>query len=190
MSFSLRSARAGWIPFLADCFPRSWALVSGAVSAGAAALFVHLCPGFEFNILAQGAARVAALVCGSSMEVSTRGFAVPEAQVPVIVTAACSAADYFCIMAALVTWQLARRAPRAWVMIPVGLAAAVPLTIIVNALRILSVAHAHRWIIPHFPAAYSSFLHLTAGVAVFLPSLIALQFLFSRHGYRHAVSAR
>ena len=51
---------------------------------------------------------------------------------------------------------------------------AVPLTLAINALRIIVVTQAHVWVIPLLPPAYEAFLHLLTGVAVFLPALIGL----------------
>jgi exosortase/archaeosortase family protein len=165
-------------------------VAAGMIAGSLGVALLHLFPAFEFAVLAKSAARLTALFSGSPVLALDQGFALPGAQVPVIVTNACSAADYFCIVAALISWQLARRAHAAWAMIPVGLVAALPLTIFVNALRISTVAQAHRWIIPLFPDAFSRFLHLTTGVAVFLPSLIALNFLLEYHGRRRLVSRR
>jgi exosortase/archaeosortase family protein len=160
-------------------------LLPAIFTAITGAALVHLLPTFEFQVLARGAARLTALFCGSPFVALGDGFALPAAHVPVIVTRGCSAADFFCMVATLVSWHVARRTRSTWATLPVGLVAAVPLTIFVNALRISTVALAHRWIIPQFPEAYSSFLHLTTGAAVFLPSLIALQFLFDHHARRY-----
>jgi len=165
-------------------------ILAGVVSACAAAALLHFVPAFEINVLARSAARLTAFFCGSPVLALTQGFAVPGANVPVIVTSDCSAADFFCMVAALVTWQLVQRPLKTWIAIPAGLAAALPLTIFVNGLRILTVAQAHRWFIPLFPEAYAPFLHLTTGVAVFLPSLIVMQLLFEYHAPRHAASPR
>lgn len=171
---------------------RPWArgILAGLVSACAAASLLHFFPTFEFNVLARSAARVTALFCGSPVLALPEGFAVPGAHVPVIVTSGCSAADFFCMVAALVTWQLAQRTSKIGIAISAGLAAALPLTIFVNALRIVTVAQAHRWLIPLFPETYAPFLHLTTGVAVFLPSLIVMQLLFEYHVPRHAAAPR
>jgi exosortase/archaeosortase family protein len=173
--------------------PLSWhraprGLLPAIFTAFTGAALVHLLPTFEFQVLARGAAGLTALLCGSPVLALDEGFALPAAHVPVIVTRGCSAADFFCMVATLVSWHVARRTRSPWATLPVGLVAAVPLTIFVNALRISTVALAHRWIIPQFPEAYASFLHLTTGAAVFLPSLIALQFLFDTHARRSAAT--
>ena len=167
-------------------FPRG--IIPGFVSAIVGTTLIHLWPGFELHVLAQGAARLSAFFCGSPVLLQAEGFAVPAAHVPVIVTTDCSAADFFCIVAALVSWQLAPFFPRNGVTIAIGLAAALPLTILVNAVRILTVAQAHRWLIPQFPDAYAPFLHLTTGVAVFLPSLITLKLLLEYYGHRYTAA--
>lgn len=60
--------------------------------------------------------------------------------------------------------------------------AALPLTLMVNAVRIVALRQAHQWIIPRLPAAYGHFLHMLAGVAVFLPALIGLSLLLEFYG--------
>jgi exosortase/archaeosortase family protein len=63
-----------------------------------------------------------------------------------------------------------------------ALAGAVPVTLFINGLRLIAVAHAHRWVIPRMPEAYGAFLHMLTGVAVFLPALIALNLIFEIYG--------
>jgi exosortase/archaeosortase family protein len=58
----------------------------------------------------------------------------------------------------------------------------VPVTLFVNALRIVAVAHAHHWVISRLPASYDAFLHLLTGASVFLPALIALNLVLELYG--------
>jgi exosortase/archaeosortase family protein len=97
------------------------------------------------------------------------------------VTAACSATDYYLMVVALITWQRTRHGQSALPALLVGLVAALPLTLFVNALRVITVTAAHRWFIPLLPATYGAFLHLVTGVAVFLPALIALNLLLETY---------
>ena len=101
---------------------------------------------------------------------------------PVTVTLACSATDYFLIVASLVGFQAARARVNPFIAASAGLAVAVPLTLLVNAIRIITVAHAHPWFISRLPAAYEAFLHMTVGAAVFLPSLILLNLCLESYG--------
>jgi exosortase/archaeosortase family protein len=87
---------------------------------------------------------------------------------PLLVTTACSAGDFFLMTAALV--------------------AAVPLTLFINALRLIVVAHAHDWVIPRMPEAYGAFLHMLTGAAVFLPALITLNLIFETYGRSRSAS--
>jgi exosortase/archaeosortase family protein len=105
-----------------------------------------------------------------------------------VVTAACSAAGFFVIVAALIAWHLARRGWSVAFSALEGLVAALPVAIFINALRIVTVAQAHRWVIPLFPDCFGPFLHLLTGVAVFLPSLIALNLILEHHGHCHTRS--
>lgn len=170
------------------------AVLTPALAAASAGAFVaslpHVWPTFEFSVLAQGAARIAALLTGSPLVQLDSGFALPAARVPVIVTTACSAADFCSIVAALVAWRMARHSRAPWLAIAAGCTAAVPLTVLVNALRITALTQAHRWVIPRFPSAYGPFLHLLIGVAVFVPALLALNFLLELHGRHRAAAER
>ena len=67
-------------------------------------------------------------------------------------------------------------------MFTMGQLSPLPLTLFVNALRVVTVTAAHRWLIPLLPSAYDAFLHLLTGVAIFLPALIALNLLLETHG--------
>jgi hypothetical protein len=55
--------------------------------------------------------------------------------------------------------------------------------LLINALRIICLVQAHRWIIPLLPDHYFAFAHMLIGVAVFLPALIALNALLELYGY-------
>jgi exosortase/archaeosortase family protein len=103
--------------------------------------------------------------------------------VPVAVTAACSATDFYLMLVALLAWQLVRRNRPAWFALPAALLVALPLALVVNGARIVAVAAAHRWVIPRLPDAYGPFLHMLTGAAIFLPSLILLNLLLERHGH-------
>ena len=157
------------------------ALGAGLAAAAGGWLLLRWLPWLELRIFAGGAARLAGLFTGSPVLRTDQSWELPSASVPVAVTAACSAADFFLIVAALIGWQLAKRGKPLVVAIPAGLIAALPLTIPINALRIIAVAQAHRWIIPLLPEAYGPILHMLTGVAVFLPSLVALNWLLEYH---------
>ncbi len=151
-----------------------------AVACGGLLLVVF--PPLELELFARGAAQLAGLLSGAPVLRTAEGWLLPSAQPPVLVTSACSGADYFLIVAALLGWHLARcgrTLPRAALC---GATIACPLAIAVNALRIATLAQMHRWFIPLLPAAYAPFLHMLTGVAVFLPALIAVHLLLEYHG--------
>ncbi len=153
------------------------------------ALVLHLLPALELSLFAAGAARLAGLFTGTPVVRIAEGWLLPHPVFPVAVTAACSATDYYLMVAALITWQRARRGRSPAPALLVGLAAALPLTLFVNSLRVVTVTAAHRWLIPLLPSAYDAFLHLLAGVAVFLPALIALNLLLEIHGRSRSPAA-
>jgi len=161
------------------------AIIAGLAAAAGGGLLLRCLPGMEVQLFAGGAARLAGLLAGSPVLRVGQRWELPSASVPVAVTAACSATDFFLMVSALISWQLARQGKSLVIAIPAGLVAALPLTISINALRIVAVAQAHRWVIPLVPDSYGPFLHLLTGVAIFLPSLVALNLLLESHGHRH-----
>lgn len=165
------------------------ALGAGVVGAGV----LKIVPRLVSEVFIGGAARVAGLLSGAATVRMDDGAALMIAGQPVLVTAACSATDFFLMTTAVLGWHFARGAERrAWrpVAIAGAVVAAVPLTLFVNALRIVAVAHAHRWIIPRMPDAYGSFLHMLTGAAVFLPALIVMNLLLEYYGNARNSSVR
>lgn len=154
-------------------------------------MLLKLAPALETEVFVAGAARLASVISGTPAEADTGGWLLVFAGQPLLVTTACSATDYFLILAALIGWHCALRTDRraGWpVAGAVALVAAVPLTFFINALRLIAVAHAHRWVIPNMPEAYGAFLHMLAGAAVFLPALIALNLTLEFYGRSRASS--
>ena len=158
---------------------------AGLLAAACGGLLLVLFPPLELELFARGAAQLAGLLSGAPVLRSAEGWLLPSANLPVLVTSACSGADYFLIVAVLLGWHLSRRGralPRA---VLCGTVFACPLAIAVNALRIATLAQMHRWFIPLLPVSYAPFLHMLTGVAVFLPALIALHLLLEYHGRHH-----
>ena len=146
---------------------------------------LKLIPSLELALFAGGSARLASLFTGAPVFRVEEGWALPTAGIPIMITAACSGTGYFLMVAALIGWQLARRGRSLGGAILVGLVVGLPLSITINSLRVVAVMQAHRWAIPLLPDAYGSFLHMLTGVAIFLPSLIALNLLLEYHGRHH-----
>jgi exosortase/archaeosortase family protein len=172
---------------------RSSLVIRAIATAFATALggvgLLKLLPSLELALFARGAAQLAGLFTGAPVQRIAEGWLLFQPEFPVVVTVACSATDYFLIVAALIGWQIARRGQHsafAVLAVLTGLLVALPLSIAINALRIVAVSAAHRWFTPLLPAAYSSFLHLLTGAAIFLPALIALNLALEFHGRSHA----
>ena len=161
-------------------------------AAGGGALLLKIMPWLETDVFIAGAARLAGLVSGATGERVPDGWTLAFEGQPLLVTAACSATDFFLMMVALLGWHFAQRLRPA--LLPgaaaVALLAAVPLTLFINALRLIAVAHAHRWLIPRLPPAYDSFLHMFTGAVVFLTALIALNLLLVLNGRSRTAHAR
>ena len=158
------------------------AALAGLGTATVGGLLLRLGPSLELDLFAAGAARLASLLTGAAVLRVDDGWLLALADRPVVVTAACSGVDYFLIVAALLGWQLARAGKSLPAAVVGAVALALPLTILVNALRVVAVTHAHRWVIPLLPETYRSFAHMFTGVAVFLPSLIALNLVLEAYG--------
>jgi exosortase/archaeosortase family protein len=151
-----------------------------AVAGGG--LLLHLVPALEMELFARVAAAVASALTGSPMIRVDEGWMLAGLTPRLVVSPACSATDYFLITATVLAWHFARRAVRIPVAIAGGLLAALPVTWLVNAVRIVVVGQVHARVIPLFPEAYAAFLHLCAGVLVFLPALVVLNLLIESHG--------
>lgn len=154
-------------------------------AAGCGAMLVKLLPEVQQGVFIGGAARVASLLSGVPAVRMEAGWALPIGGQPVLVTAACSATDFFVMAAALLGWHFSRGlAGRGGAAAAAALAtvAAAGVAVFVNALRIIAVAQAHRWVVPHAPEAYGAFLHMLTGVAVFLPALIVLNLFLEIYG--------
>lgn len=155
-------------------FRRAFAAITAATLGGA---MLKLLPALDLGLFAAGAAQLTSLFTGHPVTRVENGWILADGSLPIIVTSACSATDYFLIVAALLAWRLTESSGAIARAILCGLVAAIPVSIVVNSFRIVVVAQAHRWIIDQFPESYGPFLHLAAGTAIFLPSLIALNVL-------------
>lgn len=158
------------------------AALLGLVPAAIAWGGLRMLPEAGVEVFARGAATLAALLSGSHLARVPDGWLLSGAAQPVVVTEACSATGYFVTVAALLGWRLARAGRRPARVVALALVSAFPLTLAVNALRVVVLMQAHRWVIPRFPDAYGPFLHLLTGVAVFLPALIGLNLFLEFHG--------
>lgn len=145
-------------------------------------LTLHLFPEVGLAVFARGAAQLAGLYAGAVVTPIADGWHLTIADLPIGVTAACSATDFFLMLAALLAWQLARRGLPLGLVVTASLLAAVPLAILVNALRVIAVAQAHRWFIPLLPDSWAAFAHLLTGAAIFLPALILISLALEFHG--------
>lgn len=158
------------------------ALLGGAGACVGGVFALKYFPEIELEVFARGAARLVSGLTGTPVFRSDAGWIVPLAHAPITITTKCSAADFFVMVAGVIGFQLARRLTRPLPAMAVGLTAALPVTIFVNALRVVTVAHAHPWFISRLPAAYEPLLHMLVGAAVFLPSLILLNLSLETYG--------
>lgn len=167
--------------------------LAALLAIGCSWLVLRLNPERVTEVFTHGAGWLAGLFLGVQGVRTETGWALPFPGQPVLVTSACAATDFFMMTASLLGWHFMRRAGRvAWLpAVLVGaLFTAFLITLLVNALRIAAVAHAHHWIISRMPASYDPFLHLLTGAAVFLPALIALNVFLESHGRPTPAPAR
>ena len=157
--------------------------ISAAIGALLAATFVHCLPAAELQVFAQGAARIASLFIGAPLIEAEAGWLLPLSHQTILVSTACSGATFFIITCTLLCWHITRHTRHRISTIAIALLSALALTIFINALRIICLVQAHRWLIPLLPENYAAFTHMLVGVAVFLPSLIALNALLEFYGY-------
>jgi exosortase/archaeosortase family protein len=154
-------------------------MAAAAVGLGAALLRGF--PTLELEVFARAAASLGGLFLGVPVQRVESGWLLPTPGVPAVVTTACSATDYFLLVAAFLVWRGVRRGGGVLAALAFGLVAALPLTLTINAARIVVVVQAHRWVIPRLPAAYGPFLHLLTGVLVFLPALVVLSLVLEAY---------
>jgi exosortase/archaeosortase family protein len=167
------------------------ALLMAFASAAGVTLALHRWPALETEMFCRGAAQLAGLLTGSLVLRVGQGWELlsPSAP-PAVVTVACSGATYFILLTAVLGWHLGWRGRHPVVAAAAAAGCALALTLAINALRIVAVVQARRWLNPLFPDSYGPFLHLLTGVAVFLPALIALNLAFESHGHSRPRSAR
>ncbi len=164
------------------------AVAVGLLAAVAGGVALAMFPQLKFDVFARGAARLVGVLSGSAVSAVDDGWLVDAAGRPLLVSVACSATDYFLLVTALLGGRFAAQGRGVVRAVAGGCVMAVPVTIFINALRILGVAQAHRWIIPRFPPSYGPFLHMLAGAAVFLPALIGLSVCLELYGRTRVTS--
>jgi exosortase/archaeosortase family protein len=165
---------------------RQWRSAAiGVMAAGVGALLLLAVPQLKIDLFAAGAARVAATLLGAGVERSEGVSLIRLSDRTIAVTAGCSGADFFLMVAALLGWRLAREDRPFVRTVLTSLALALPVTLLVNALRVIAVVQAHRWVIPLLPERHGAFAHMATGAAVFLPSLIVLNLVLEYYAKRH-----
>src|SRR3954470_3547971 len=85
-----------------------WAIAAGLAAAAIGWAGLKIWPELELACFARGAAGLAGLFTGTPVMPAQNGWTLPVTGQPIVVTAACSATEYFLIVSALVGWQLAR----------------------------------------------------------------------------------
>lgn len=152
------------------------------VAAVCAGMLPSIFPSIERGFFSHGTAVLAGLFTGAPVIEVDTGWLLGVATSPVVITNACSATDYFMITALLIAWHLSARSRSVVIGALSALVLALPLTLVVNAFRIVVVSQLYHWTSSSVPSSYGHFVHLLIGVAVFLPSLIALNLLLEIYG--------
>jgi exosortase/archaeosortase family protein len=161
-------------------------VIAGVAAAAIGALVLSVTPQLRTELFAAGAAQIAASLLGADVVRGEATWLIELSDRTVAVTGACSGTDFFLMVAALLGWRLTRE-DRSFVRtVLTGLALALPVTLLVNAMRVVAVAQAHRWVIPLLPERHGAFAHMATGAAVFLPSLIVLNLVLELYAKRRA----
>jgi exosortase/archaeosortase family protein len=172
------------------CLPRGWRSAAvGASAAALGALVLNAVPALRIEVFAAGAARIAAFLTGSELVRGDAAWLIQVGDRTVAVTEACSGTDFYLMVAGLLGWRIFGRGQSFVRGVLVSLVVALPVAMLVNALRVVAVTQAHRWLIPLLPERHGAFAHMLTGVAVFLPSLIALNFALETYAKRHRPAA-
>jgi exosortase/archaeosortase family protein len=156
--------------------------ILGAALAGLVAWGWVSVAGCEETVFCGGSAKIAGFLSGNPVARIGEGWLIAS-PLPCVVTAACSGAAYFVMVAALAGWHLSRRGRNTVVRAAYAVVAALPVVLAINALRIAAVAQLHRWVLPRLPEAYGPFLHMLTGVAVFLPAFILANLILENYGH-------
>jgi len=163
--------------------PTVRAIWAGSATLAIGWILLNTFPSCEIDVFSAGAARVAGIVTGLPTFRVEQGWMLPTAGPwSVVVSPACSASHYFLMISALLSGHFARRGHSLVLSVAIGLLVGFPLTLLINALRILSVIQVYRWVVPHVLARRVPFLHTLTGVAVFLPCLIGINLLLEKYG--------
>ena len=157
-------------------------VIIAAIGTALAFILVNCFPAAELQIFAQGAARIASLFTGAPLVEADVGWLLPLSHRTILISEACSGATFFIITGALLCWHISRRTGHHIASIAIAFSSALALAIFINALRIICLVQAHRWLIPLLPENYAAFAHMLVGIAVFLPALIALNALLEFYG--------
>jgi len=156
------------------------------LTCAVAVTLVHSIAGIEIELFARGAATLAGLLIGAPVFPAEGGWLIPILSQPVLVNEACSGTDFYLLTSTLLAWHLSKGFKKLYFCIPLALLSALFLAISINAMRVVCLAQIHHWIIPRVPENYASFIHLLAGIAIFLPALILINLAFEYHDRRQA----
>jgi exosortase/archaeosortase family protein len=159
---------------------------SGVGAFGIAGLFLACFPTLKIDFFGQAASRLASLFLGTPVLRVDEGWLLPSSHESVVVSAACSGTDFWLMCVLVLGWQLGRGRNQIIKAIALTLFCATAFSFIVNAIRVMVVTQAHRWLIPLWPENYAAFFHQSAGVAVFLPALIFLHAILENQRFQHS----
>lgn len=165
-------------------------ILAGLLGGALGVALLQSIPGIELRFFARGAAKLAGLFSGAPVLATEQGWLLPLAHHNLLVTAACSGTGFYLMLCMLLAGRLA--CPKKGILTAgaAGFGLAMPLAMMINALRIVLLAQAHDWVIPRLPENYGPFAHMLIGIGVFLPALITLNALFEFYGHPGKHSSR
>lgn len=142
-------------------------------------------PLLELEVFCRVSAWTASAFTGLRLEAAEQGWLLLGGNQPVLVNSACSGIGFFMILTILLTYHFGRRLRGTAIPVCLGFLSAFILTAVVNGIRIVTLVHAHNWLIPSLPSKYAMIAHMLVGVAVFLPILILIHSVAEYYGNKH-----
>jgi exosortase K len=119
--------------------------------------------------------KLTSFFCGGFSSFSEEGFRLLIAEVPVLISTACSGLTFFCILFSFITISRISIYKKISLLL-----LCYPLTIIANMFRIISSAHTHQLIGSHLPGGLFHTVHLVTGVIVYLTFFIFISLFIQR----------
>ncbi len=141
------------------------------------AFLAQLMPGVFFTLLGYPAAIVSSWWLGVAYATTAEGVLLMNADLPILVTSACSGSGFLALVCGIATPFLMapERRRYGWLVVP----GAILLTIVANSARIITGWYSGIWARQVLSQTYWPAIHLATGIVVFLTVLVAVHIVLS-----------